>query len=181
MTLSRWSALSTAVQRFIDALEETPQIEHLGLVSYAGGFNGASSYTACSYTSNTSDINCQLAEDLAQVTSAMANLSTKKWNGRTNIAAGITKAIQVLTSASARPYTAKTIVLMSDGAANEPGGTETAGRQAASVPTASNSAHTIASDNRSVGSTAYSRFRMTRVRPSASARPMVRGRVLMRR
>ncbi|MEX0642776.1 MAG: vWA domain-containing protein, partial [Pirellulales bacterium] len=55
----------------------------------------------------------------------------KKWNGRTNIAAGINRAVQVLTSASARPYAAKTIVLMSDGAANEPGGNETAGRQAA--------------------------------------------------
>ncbi len=122
MSLSRWGATSIAVQRFIDALEQTPQSEYLGLATYAGGMNGASSYTACSYTSNTSDINCALASNASAVTSAMASLSTKKWNGRTNIAAGLNRGIQVLTSASARPYAAKTMVLMSDGAANEPGG-----------------------------------------------------------
>lgn len=131
MSLSRWGALSIAVQRFIDALAQTPQTEYVALATFAGGSSGASSYTACSYTSNTSDINCNLAANHAAVTSAMASLSTKKWNGRTNIAAGINRGIQVLTGASARPYAAKTIVLMSDGAANEPGGTETAGRQAA--------------------------------------------------
>jgi Mg-chelatase subunit ChlD len=51
----------------------------------------------------------------------MATLSTKKWNGRTNIAAGINRGIQALTAPSARPFAAKTMVLMSDGAANEPG------------------------------------------------------------
>lgn len=122
MSLSRWGALSIAVQRFIDALDQTPQVEHLALASYAGGNNGASSYTACSYTSATSEINCQLSQTHSAVTSAMADLSTKKWNGRTNIAAGITKGTQALTSASARPFAAKTMVLMSDGAANEPGG-----------------------------------------------------------
>lgn len=135
MSLSRWGALSIAVQRFVDALAVTPQTEYVGLVSYAGGNNGASSYTSSScspsFTSNTVDTNCNLAANHTTVTSAMSSLSSKKWNGRTNIAAGINRAVQILTSGSARPFAAKTIVLMSDGAANEPGGTETAGRQAA--------------------------------------------------
>jgi Ca-activated chloride channel family protein len=121
MALSRWGALSVAVQRFVDALAQTPQSEYVALASFAGGSNGASSYTACSYTSATSEINCGLASNTAAVTSAMGTLSTKKWNGRTNIAAGINRGIQALTSGSARPYAAKTMVLMSDGAANEPG------------------------------------------------------------
>src|SRR5690606_36169030 len=115
-------ALSIAVQRFVTALDQTPQFEHLALASYAGGGNGASSYSACNYTSQTSQINCSLAEDYSNVLSAMSALSAQKWNGRTNIAAGITRGTQALTSASARPYAAKTMVLMSDGAANEPGG-----------------------------------------------------------
>jgi hypothetical protein len=127
MSLSRWGALSIAVQRFVDALAQTPQSEYLSLASYAGGNNGASSYTACSYTSTTSEINCSLASNHSAVTNAMATLSTKKWNGRTNIAAGINRGIQALTSASARPYAAKTMVLMSDGAANEPGGCSAVG------------------------------------------------------
>jgi Ca-activated chloride channel homolog len=121
MSLSRWGALSIAVQRFITALNQTPQVEHLALASYAGGSNGASSYNACSYTSQTSQLNCGLAENYSSVSSAMTTLSSQKWNGRTNIAAGITRGTQALTSASARPYANKTMVLMSDGAANEPG------------------------------------------------------------
>jgi hypothetical protein len=110
MSLSRWGALSVAVQRFIDALATTPQIEHVALVSYG------SDYTACSYTNYASTTNCPLSEDHAAVTAAMANLSSKKFNGATNIAAGITKGIQALTDEDlARPYAAKTMVLMSDG------------------------------------------------------------------
>jgi Ca-activated chloride channel family protein len=109
MSLSRWGALSVALQRFIDALATTPQSEYVGLVSYA------SNYTSCSYTNNSSDINANLSSNHAAVTSAMATISTRKFNGMTNIGAGITRGIQVLTSASARPYAAKTMVLMSDG------------------------------------------------------------------
>ena len=109
MSLSRWGALSVAVQRFVDALATTPQTEHVALVSYA------SNYTACSYSNNAADTNCPLSENHSVVTSAMATLSTKKFNGATNIGAGILKGIEVLTSSSARPYAAKTMVLMSDG------------------------------------------------------------------
>jgi len=109
MAQSRWGALSVAVDRFINALETTPQSEYVALVSYG------SSYTACSVSNNSSDINKPLTGDHAQVTTAMATLSAKKFNGMTNIGAGITRGIQVLTSAAARPYAAKTMVLMSDG------------------------------------------------------------------
>jgi hypothetical protein len=113
MSLSRWGALSVGVQRFINALAETPQTEYVALVSYG------SNYTACSVSNTSAEINCQLAENHAAVTSAMGVLSAKKFNGMTNIGAGITKGIQALTSPSARPYAAKTMVLMSDGAYTE--------------------------------------------------------------
>jgi hypothetical protein len=113
MALSRWGALSIGIDRFINALDVTPQSEYVGLVSFA------SEYPSCSYTNNASNINCPLSANSSAVTSAMASLSATKFNGATNIAAGITKGIQVLTSASARPYAAKTMVLMSDGAYNQ--------------------------------------------------------------
>jgi len=109
MTQSRWGALSVAVDRFINALATTPQSEFVALVSYG------SNYTACSVSNNSSDINKALTADHAQVLSAMATISAKKFNGATNIGAGINRGVQVLTSASARPYAAKTMVLMSDG------------------------------------------------------------------
>lgn len=110
MALSRWGALSIGIDRFTSALSTTPQSENVALVSFG------SSYTACGYTNTASDINCPLSSNISAVTSAMATLSTKKFNGMTNIEAGILKGIQVLTSAAARPYAAKTMVLMSDGA-----------------------------------------------------------------
>jgi hypothetical protein len=113
MSLSRWGALSVGVQRFINALAETPQTEFVALVSYG------SNYNACGVSNVSAEINCQLSENHAAVTSAMGVLSAKKFNGMTNIGAGITKGIQALTSAQARPYAAKTMVLMSDGAYTE--------------------------------------------------------------
>jgi Flp pilus assembly protein TadG len=113
MAQSRWGALSVGIDRFVNALETTPQSEYVGLVSFA------SAYSACSYSNNASDINCNLSVNSSAVTSAMSTLSGKKFNGRTNISAGITKGIDVLTGANARPFAAKTMVLMSDGAYNE--------------------------------------------------------------
>ncbi len=110
MAWSRWGALSIGINRFINALDTTPQSEHVALVSFS------SAYTSCSYTNNASDTNCALSANSSAVISAMSNLSTKKFNGMTNIEAGILRGIQVLTSTSARPYAAKTMVLMSDGA-----------------------------------------------------------------
>jgi len=114
MNLSRWGALSDAVQVFVDALETTPQIEHVGLVSY--GSSKIGSY--CGYWSQ-ADIDASLSSDTADVTAAMQDISNKTFNGATNIAAGIEHGIAVLTSADARPFAAKTMVLMSDGAYTE--------------------------------------------------------------
>jgi len=109
MSLSRWAALSVALKRFIDALETTPQIEHVALVSYA------SDYTSCNHSNRAAEIDCPLSENHGAVTSAVARLSSTKFNGATNIEAGILEGIEALTSPDARPYAAKTMVLMSDG------------------------------------------------------------------
>ncbi len=113
MSLSRWAPCRSASIGLSTRSTPRPSRSTSALVSFA------SSYTACSYTNNASDINCNLSENNSAVTSAMASLSTKKWNGATDIGAGITKGIQVLTGPNARPYAAKTMVLMSDGAYNQ--------------------------------------------------------------
>ena len=43
MAKSRWGALSIGIDRFVNALDTTPQSEHVALVSFA------STYTSCSY------------------------------------------------------------------------------------------------------------------------------------
>jgi Ca-activated chloride channel family protein len=110
LALSRWGALAVAVDRFTSALYTTPQSEHLGLVSYG------SNYTSCSYTNYAATINQSLSNDYSDATAALQSISDSKFNGMTDISAGILKGIEVLTSAQARPFAAKTMVLMSDGA-----------------------------------------------------------------
>ncbi|MDA8746337.1 VWA domain-containing protein [Rubripirellula amarantea] len=110
MSKSRWGALSLAFDRFVAALHTTPQSEYLSLASYA------SSGSWCSYTNNTADINQYLSVDYTDAESAMASLSNSKFNGATNISAGIYKGIDALTDpATSRPFAAKTMVLMTDG------------------------------------------------------------------
>lgn len=110
MSQSRWSALSLAVDRFITALETTPQSEYLSLASYGSSGNW------CGYSNNTSDLNQVLSSNYTDAENAMATLSASKFNGATNIASGINRGIQSLTDeGTARPFAAKTIVLMTDG------------------------------------------------------------------
>jgi Flp pilus assembly protein TadG len=107
---SRWAALAVAVADFNAALASTPQIEHVGLASFA------SNYTACGVTNNASEINQQLSSAVNAVNTAMANISARKFNGNTNIAAGLQNGINVLTNpATARPYALKTMILLTDG------------------------------------------------------------------
>ncbi len=110
MSLSRWGALALAFDRFVAALDTTPQSEHLSLASYSSSGNW------CSYSNNTADINQYLSANYADAESAMSSLSSTKWNGATNIAAGIDKGIEALTDPdTSRPFAAKTMVLMTDG------------------------------------------------------------------
>jgi len=112
-TLSRWSALRTAVGSFIGGVQETNQTETLGLVSYAS----AGTYCELSFTD--ADIEAQLSEDYQPVIAAIDRLSNIPINGFTNIAAGIDQGVAVLTNPSrARPLDEKTMVLLTDGIYN---------------------------------------------------------------
>jgi hypothetical protein len=108
-SLSRWSALAAALNEFVTALGQTPQSEYVSLVSYA------SAYTACSYSNHNSDIDLALSSNESLLASKVAEISARKFNGMTNIAAGIDDARVVLNSSAARPFAVKTMILMSDG------------------------------------------------------------------
>jgi hypothetical protein len=112
-TLSRWGALTVAVQSFISGLEETNQIEQLALVSYAS----AGSYCGIPFTN--ADLNQPLSFDYTNTTAEMARLSSIPINGFTNIAAGIDRGVVALTDpARARPLAERTMVLLTDGIFN---------------------------------------------------------------
>jgi len=112
-TLSRWSALSVAVQAFIDGLNSTQQQEQLAMASYG------SDDSACGINFNAADLNQPLDFDYSNTTAQMASLSAIPINGFTNIEAGIARGIEALTDpARARPLAEKTMVLLTDGIFN---------------------------------------------------------------
>ena len=110
---SRWIALEAAVGEFVLALEETQQVEWLGLVSYA------SNYNRFGVQNLESEVNEPLTETHSLVNGKMAAISGTVFNGMTHISAGLDEAVGALfDSNTSRPFAAKTIVLMTDGIPN---------------------------------------------------------------
>jgi hypothetical protein len=111
-TQSRWGALATSVETFLDGLAATPQDEEVALVSYS------SNTTECGNRYKISQINSDLVLDLDTIRTQMDKISSKPVKGSTSISAGIDDGIKVLTGAKARPFAAKTMVVMTDGIHN---------------------------------------------------------------
>ena len=98
---------------FVLALEETQQVEWLGLVSYA------SNYNRFGVQNLESEVNEPLTETHSLVNGKMAAISGTVFNGMTHISAGLDEAVGALfDSNTSRPFAAKTIVLMTDGIPN---------------------------------------------------------------
>jgi len=107
---SRWAALVVALDGFLDVLDVTPQIEHVGLVSYA------SDYYACNIHNTASDINQKLTGNSTLVRNAMQGISATAFNGATETGTGIDSAVVALTDpTTARPFARKAIVVLTDG------------------------------------------------------------------
>lgn len=95
-----WDDLVLAVEAFLQVLEETPQIERVGLASY----------------SSSGSIDLRLTDNYADV---MAELATLGPNGNTAIGYGMQKGKTViLDEINGRRYAAKTMVVMTDGMHN---------------------------------------------------------------
>lgn len=96
---SPWQDLIEAVNAFLNVLDATSQEEQVSVSSYA--------------TSATLD--AWLEKDFDVVRNTVGNLDTGGW---TAIGDGMSEGIQTLLEASARPYAAKTMVVMTDGIHN---------------------------------------------------------------
>ncbi len=123
---SRWVALSVATKAFTEALGQTPQVEWVGLVSYA------SDYTNFGVQNHKVDIDQNLTENHALIDAAMDEITERIFNGATNIEAGINTGKNVLIDPnSSRPFAVKTMILMSDGHPTDGGSPLTAALNAA--------------------------------------------------
>jgi hypothetical protein len=124
---SRWMALDSAVDAFMQGINETRAREKLGLVSYS------SNSVDCGVTNSESTIDCELDDTTATAAGAMDSITNRVFNGMTNISAGIDSGITVLTNGSTtRPYALKVMVLFTDGRFNQGRNPRAAANDAAS-------------------------------------------------
>jgi hypothetical protein len=94
-----WESVLAAVDAFIDVLNRTSQEEQISLASYA----------------DTGRLDTWLEKNHDHLSTTVHNMST---GGNTAIGQGMQEGIQALLHASARPYAAKTMVVMTDGMHN---------------------------------------------------------------
>ncbi len=111
---SRWRALDTAFDMFIDELNSNNLEERVGIVSFASDF------TAFGVTTPASRVDMDLTSNLANAKSQMNNMSNSVWNGNTYIEAGMRQGIGVLNySSGARINAEKTLIVLTDGRQNQ--------------------------------------------------------------
>jgi hypothetical protein len=91
-----WESLVVAVNAFLDVLEETPQNEQVSVASYSD--NGI--------------LNIYLTHNYQSVRNTVAAIST---GGGTGIGKGMQSGAIAFSHSSARPFAAKTMVVMTDG------------------------------------------------------------------
>jgi Mg-chelatase subunit ChlD len=113
-TASRWSALTSAVNSFINTLTARNLDVHVALVTYA------ETYSFGNYSAAESTLDVPLTSTFSLVTTAMNNYGNAPLLGDTNIAAGLATAQTELTGSDARTATAdRTIILLTDGVATQ--------------------------------------------------------------
>ncbi|WP_417730765.1 VWA domain-containing protein [Rosistilla oblonga] len=94
-----WNSLVAAVDGFLNVLDETHPEEHVSIASY----------------SSNATLDLYLDDDYDEVRDTLDDLYP---SGSTAIGKGMQKGIQALLHSSARPYAAKTMVVMTDGMHN---------------------------------------------------------------
>ncbi len=113
---TRFAALDRAIAGFLEELELTFPNEQVALASYSSKFS-----TNCSggkIDFQIADICEPLTHDYNAIRSDMNVFMTKGIGGNTAIGEGLKKGIEAITGPKARPFAAKTIVLMTDGLHN---------------------------------------------------------------
>ncbi len=110
-TLSRWAALTTAVNNFIGVLQSRNIDVHLSLVTYSENF------TLGNYSATQAQVDVTLTSNFNQIAPAMNAYGQNPLLGDTNISAGLALAQGELTGPRARATSNRTIILLTDGVA----------------------------------------------------------------
>ena len=109
-TLSRWAALSSAIDTFLNVLDNNPYHPRVSLVSYASNFEFGT------YSSTVSSIDQALTLDFDLVRTRLVDIGSRPIIGNTNIAAGLRDGMNTLAAQqTSRPHATHNIVLLTDG------------------------------------------------------------------
>jgi len=108
--VSRWVALDDAIELFVDHLTNTQAVEHVAVVTFASNYTDR-----CGVTNLKATVDQDLSGNLSLVNATIATRSNTVWNGATDIEAGIALGHTVLTGTSARTYSTKVMILLTDG------------------------------------------------------------------
>jgi len=109
-SLSRWAALSSAVDVFVTVLNEAPIKPRVSLASYSSNF------TFGIWTSTVASIDQPLTTNYSTLRATLNAIATKPLIGNTNIAAGMREGVNsLLDPSSTRMTSCKSIVLLTDG------------------------------------------------------------------
>ncbi len=110
---SRWTNLKNAVRVFCDTLATNTSEEQVSIVTYGSDLNRVMR-GLCGRTAN-STIELTLTPDLNLVKSKIDDISSRVWNGNTEIFSGIDKARTVLTGGDVRKFADKVMIVLTDG------------------------------------------------------------------
>lgn len=113
---ARWLDAIAAVNVFLDTMNDTPQLERIGLATY----------------NNVSAIDSHVTSNYSDIISGLNVYSLAYHEGGTNIGDGILAGVNILSaSVSSRPWATRVIVVMTDGIHNTGTWPEWAAQQAA--------------------------------------------------
>jgi Mg-chelatase subunit ChlD len=110
-TGSRWSALTSAVNTFVNVLNSRQIDAHVALVTFA------ENYSFGSYSATESSLDVNLTSNYSQILTAMNTWGQTPLLGNTNIQAGLATAQTELTGTRARSTANRLVILLTDGVA----------------------------------------------------------------
>lgn len=110
---SRWLALDGAVKVFTSVLRSNSVDEQLSIVTFGSDIDTVRKGLCGRRTSASQDL--QLSTDIDEADQTINTLSNGVWNGNTEIASGILLGTAELTSARARRFADKVMIVLTDG------------------------------------------------------------------
>ncbi len=118
---SRWSSLNSAVDTFLTTINDLKTTPQIALVTWGSTITTASNYEGWLTGRNFSSVtrNSDLSTSYTDIASAIDSLGDDIMLGGTNMSAGMSEAITILTGGNAKPLSHKSMILMSDGQWNK--------------------------------------------------------------